>query len=595
LNITDNGTRLVIDPITRTIAPKYRNQKAVYVAKGDHNSTLITFEIPRYVDGNDMSDKENVIQIHYVNMDAEDEKNISRGFFDAINVKVEQDETTGNEIVSFAWLIPNTATRYAGVVSIGITFERFGNIDNNVEEVYSWSTSPYGKTIVWDSHDNSSVEVGREYNHLVETCNAIVYTALRSDFNYLIDEALQKAKESGDFKGDKGEKGERGNAFTYDDFTSEQLAGLKGEKGDKGDNGELTYSDAFTIFVDKDLLYSALETKADKSTSSNALKGSASGVSVLAVNDISPIEHDMSVKVSSKNLVYTPYLLTETTIKGITFTAHDDGSVKIVGTTTESQASVNIQHSIYISHLVGTTLCLRGADEANIRFFGHLYYDDGTVTYNYYRTDQKDKIARVVPEGANRITFGVEVKTGTYDTVVYPQLEIGTVPTDFTQYVDISTVTLSRVGKNIMPTDTSDGDYPIYLPKGTTITQSNDEGGLLMLIHLDGNFMPMSVGTYTLTEDVYAVAWEMGKVSNGQLELGSVATPYEPFIKEEYTPNADGVIEGVTSISPITTLTSNTKGVVIEAEYNRDVNKAFAAQQAEIEELKALILELTTK
>ena len=32
------NTRLTIDPITRTIAPKYRNTKAVYVAKGDDGS-----------------------------------------------------------------------------------------------------------------------------------------------------------------------------------------------------------------------------------------------------------------------------------------------------------------------------------------------------------------------------------------------------------------------------------------------------------------------------------------------------------------------------------------------------------------------------
>lgn len=35
----------------------------------------------------------------------------------------------------------------------------------------------------------------------------------------------------------KGDKGDKGDAFTYDDFTPEQLASLKGEKGDKGDTG----------------------------------------------------------------------------------------------------------------------------------------------------------------------------------------------------------------------------------------------------------------------------------------------------------------------------------------------------------------------
>lgn len=39
-------------------------------------------------------------------------------------------------------------------------------------------------------------------------------------------------------KGDTGEKGEKGDAFTYEDFTPEQLVLLKGEQGEKGDKGD---------------------------------------------------------------------------------------------------------------------------------------------------------------------------------------------------------------------------------------------------------------------------------------------------------------------------------------------------------------------
>ena len=44
--------------------------------------------------------------------------------------------------------------------------------------------------------------------------------------------------------GPQGEKGEKGDAFTYEDFTPEQLAALKGEKGDKGDPGEVENIDS---------------------------------------------------------------------------------------------------------------------------------------------------------------------------------------------------------------------------------------------------------------------------------------------------------------------------------------------------------------
>ena len=68
-----------------------------------------------------------------------------------------------------------------------------------------------------------------------------------------------------------------------------------------------------------------------------------------------------------------------------------------------------------------------------------------------------------------------------------------------------------------------------------------------------------------------------------QIELGTAVTDYDPYITPtEYTPNADGTVNGVTSLYPNTTLTTDTEGVIIDCEYNRDINKAFAELQAAI-------------
>ena len=45
-------------------------------------------------------------------------------------------------------------------------------------------------------------------------------------------------------KPSRGEKGDKGDAFTYSDFTAEQLAALKGEKGDTGATGQSAYAAA---------------------------------------------------------------------------------------------------------------------------------------------------------------------------------------------------------------------------------------------------------------------------------------------------------------------------------------------------------------
>lgn len=43
-----------------------------------------------------------------------------------------------------------------------------------------------------------------------------------------------------------------------------------------------------------------------------------------------------------------------------------------------------------------------------------------------------------------------------------------------------------------------------------------------------------------------------------------------------YTPNAEGVVEGILSRFPVTTLKTNTEGVTIQVSYNRDLNKVLA-------------------
>ena len=60
-----------------------------------------------------------------------------------------------------------------------------------------------------------------------------------------------------------------------------------------------------------------------------------------------------------------------------------------------------------------------------------------------------------------------------------------------------------------------------------------------------------------------------------QVECGSDATPYEPYNGAEYIPAADGTVSGLTSIPPNMTILTDTEGVIVECEYNRDTNKVI--------------------
>lgn len=113
-------------------------------------------------------------------------------------------------------------------------------------------------------------------------------------------------------KGEKGDKGDKGDPFTYADFTPEQLAALKGEKGDIGPQGEkgekgapFTYAD----FTAEQLAGLKGEKGAPgevtisyaNNTFSNAIKVNKSA-SVLVLNDVSPVTHNILLKLSSESI-----------------------------------------------------------------------------------------------------------------------------------------------------------------------------------------------------------------------------------------------------------------------------------------------------
>lgn len=61
-----------------------------------------------------------------------------------------------------------------------------------------------------------------------------------------------------------------------------------------------------------------------------------------------------------------------------------------------------------------------------------------------------------------------------------------------------------------------------------------------------------------------------------QLEKNDKYTDYEAFKEVTmHTPSSDGTVEGITSLSPVMTLLTDTEGVTIECEYNKDTGKVI--------------------
>lgn len=170
--------------------------------------------------------------------------------------------------------------------------------------------------------------------------------------------------------------------------------------------------------------------------------------------------------------------------------------------------------------------------------------------------------------------------------------------------VDPTNVTLTVCGKNLFNGELMKGYYKNtdfemesltssifyscqrFYPKGTYTVSFNEDVNIIRRVYLD-KFLQAGITntksfSFTLEEDcVYGfsfrradnTAWDT--TSPIQIELGDTATEYERYKGVDYVPNSDGVVAGVKSISPLMTLLTDTKGAVINVEYNKDINKVI--------------------
>lgn len=400
----------------------------------------------------------------------------------------------------------------------------------------------------------------------------------------------------------------------------------KGEQGLETDTGIIKIGDGVTAFnsLSDDNIY--FPKSYANNSFANALKGNASGAAI-RLTDVSPNEHMLGVKVRGKNLIPYPYYNTTKTENGITFTVNADGSISFSGTSTAQATFYFVYKAMSLKQGVTYTLSASG----NYSFGGSatIYIYDSTQGQSAYISLLTDTSATFTPAKNinNTNCYLVIPANRTVSGTLKPQLELGSTATAYTPYIsDLSTVTVTRCRKNLIPypyTDTtktlngitftvnSDGSVTVSgtataqayfklqqsfsLKKGQYFFSGCPTGGSgatysLYLSTADYAFYKPDIGngisinseddkTVSIIINIAKDTTVENLVFKPQLELGLTATTYEPYQGQTYTPAADGTVSGVTSLYPTTTLMTDTEGAIIEAEYNRDINKAFAEMQ----------------
>ena len=151
-SVYDTDTHFMIDSLTRAV--KNASATKTMVVQHDHNSERFTFEIPRYVDGHDMSTC-NVVQVHYINIDAST-KAQKVGIYEVTDL---QNSPEDNEVVICSWLISGNATQYVGNLSFVVRFSCVAD-DGTID--YAWNTAVHSAVSVTTGIFNGDV-IAEEY------------------------------------------------------------------------------------------------------------------------------------------------------------------------------------------------------------------------------------------------------------------------------------------------------------------------------------------------------------------------------------------------------------------------------------------------
>lgn len=162
--IYDTDSHFVIDPVTRTI----RNESGkVTIIQYDHNSERFTFEVPRYIDGHDMSEC-NRVEVHYNNIAT---SQTNRGLYEVTDLQVSPDDS---RYVICSWLISQNATRLVGRLAFVVRFACMKTDENGDVIDYAWNTAPYADVKIVAGINNSEQFVYEYADILMQWKNDLI-------------------------------------------------------------------------------------------------------------------------------------------------------------------------------------------------------------------------------------------------------------------------------------------------------------------------------------------------------------------------------------------------------------------------------------
>lgn len=327
--MNDSDSYFVIDPATRLMSNG--SDEPSYIMQYDHDSVILTFELPRFVDGHDMT-KCNRVLVHW--------NNISEFTVDERAESTEIDDLRINpkneSTVICSWQISRNSTQYSGKLTFLVQYKC---VENGVT-TYEWHTDIFDNVIIKSGRNNGEQSV-IDYTDIIEQWRSKLFDVSDS----VIADIATASEEQ---KAAIAAKGEETLATIPEDYTT--LSGMANN---------------------------ALRTRA------NAVVQTAEGESVVADDCSDDYLRGLHIYGRTKQIATTGAQLfdgtkiTNLTGQGITMENDGLGRITLYGTATSAFSSVNVA----ITNLEPGTYSVSGEIEGKVFFYVRVTLANGTFKY----------------------------------------------------------------------------------------------------------------------------------------------------------------------------------------------------------------------
>lgn len=523
--------------------------------ENDHNVETVTFDCPRYWDGRDLSE-----MIIYINCKLPDGSIV--GF-------IAENMATDGDILHFDWTITRTIAQIKGSLAFLVCAKQTNSEGN--EERH------------WNSELNTEMYISEGLE---------ADTVIEGEYPDIVNQLLERMTVNEGYYSEI-------QTLTATATTAASTASAASEEA---------------VSANEQVQASADEIR---NSYANAIKGNAKG-EIVRVDDVSPLEHDVDIIVHGKNLLEPVANNVAGKVWQCSVEIAEDGKIMLTNTQTSGVAYARIGT---INFKKGKTYVYSRTNSSNIlkvmAWYTHTTTDVLALQNGVPFTLSKDVAADIAVYMSDISTIG-------NTSSIYIQIEECEIATAYEPYIDPSTILVSRYGKNLLNlTNCSKANctisgngikanvtdlyycelYANYLKsavqnsdgKAITFSVGNTVSGFyigIVIMYTDGTYA-QKTGTNTSSVTLrldhqgrtvqHVIIRPLGSkntftdtttiIDNLMVEFSDSESDFEEYRGEGYTPNSDGTVEGVTSLSSTMTILTNTDSATVECEYNRDTTK----------------------